>query len=287
MRLGTPRYFYHTEKNLVKAQIVLPNMQSIWGDLCSDPKLAAENVSMKVYKELNLDKGIKPQHFFDLRPPNAWTNTPPSMPQNMPMNMQPPMNIPMNIQPPSNINLQSMMSPRSFPDPRKPPIRPPTSWNQMPPQTPAPFTQMAQMPPMPSMHLNPQVRPIHQTSSGPGPAPQNHPKSGLSLTDKPEVIKQSTPFVPLQAQKKNKQRKSKETPEDNKELAPKPAKSKTVNNSPKVDSKPLNKAANEQLGMFRDNSQAQKTHKPPRQRKSRIAANFPPTPAPANGNNAQ
>ncbi|KAH0550752.1 5'-3' exoribonuclease 1 isoform X1 [Cotesia glomerata] len=281
MRLGTPRYFYHTEKNLVKAQIVLPNMQSVWGDLCSDPKLAAENVSMKVYKELNLDKGMKPQHFFDLRPPNAWTNTPPNMPQNMPMN------IPMNIQPPSNINLQSMMSPRSFPDPRKPPIRPPTSWNQMPPQTPAPFTQMAPMPPMPSMHLNPQVRPIHQTSSGPGPAPQNHPKPGLNLTDKPEVIKQSTPFVPLQAQKKNKQRKAKETPEDSKDLAPKTAKTKTVNNSPKVDNKPINKAANEQLGMFRDNSQAQKTHKPPRQRKSRIAANFPPTPAPANGSNAQ
>ncbi|XP_057341540.1 5'-3' exoribonuclease 1 isoform X1 [Microplitis mediator] len=303
MRIGQPHYSYSSEKNLVRAQVVMSDLRSYYGDLCSDAKLAAENVSMKVYKELTMDKVMKPQHFFDMRPPNAWTTHPPNMQHNMPPPMQSPMmpsmNIP-NIQPPQNINLQSMMSPRSFPDPRKPHIRPPTSWNPMSPQGPAPFTQMPPMPPMPSMHLNPQVRPMHQAAQGPGI--QSHPRPGppmsgptgppASAENKPEVIKQSTPFVPLQAQKKNKQRKPKDTAEDNKDkdLASKTAKTKTITNSPKpvkTDVKPVNKSTNEQVGVVKDNPQAQKVHKAPRQRKSRIAANFGPGTTAANGNNAQ
>lgn len=242
MGIGMPRYFYTSDKNLVRAQIVLPDLTTFQGDLCSNHDLAAENAATKVCKEMNLERlHPNPRQFFDMLPPDAWMNPHPSM------------------------NIQPLLSPRPFPDSQKPNVRPPANWNpRMPQQSPG-FAQM------PSVRVN-QMRPS---------APELKPD-----------VKQSTPFVPLQAQKKR-NRKPKEpvpTTQDGniKEInPPKQQKAKPKNNSPKIGKTDKPTKQNEVIGMSKDNNPTvQKVQKAPRQRKSRIAANFGSSPA-ANGGDGQ
>lgn len=232
-----PRYFYSSQKNLVHAQIILPDMRTFYGDLCTNHELAAESVAKKVYNELNLDNAPKPRPFFDMMLPNAW------------LNVQPPVNVPPPV----------MMSPRSFPEAQKPPgppPGPPANWSvPRMPQAPG-FSQMP--PPRMAHPILPLMSPH---------APQ--------LDNKTDV-KQTAPFVPLQAQKKTRSRHPREKSHDTyyKEPPVKPQRAEPRDNLPKMSRN--EKAAKENDAKAnKDNPPvAVKSHKNPRQRRSRIAANF-------------
>ncbi|XP_034935611.1 5'-3' exoribonuclease 1 isoform X2 [Chelonus insularis] len=241
--LTTPRFFYTREKNLFRAQIIFPNMKTFYGELCSDLELAADSVAMKAYQELNLVKAPKPQLFYEMRPPNVWKNIPP----------------------PPQVNIQSMMSPRPFPDPRMPSVRPPSSWNKAP----HPPLLLQQVP---GFIQNPQIQVNFQGSSG-------------SIENKTEFKpQQSTSFVPLQAQKKA--QKPREPFPNLKE------KSKNVQ-SPKINSLKIEQVENPPVQFNEnktkvntaENPPPQKVQKAPRPRKSRVAANFGGPPS--NGSDAQ
>ncbi|KAK0166620.1 hypothetical protein PV327_004112 [Microctonus hyperodae] len=244
---GLPRYFYTTdEKNLIRAQIVLPDMRNYQGDAYFNHALAAENAASIVYKELNLDKTTKLRPPFEALTRDTWMNIPPS-------------------------NVQPSIPTHSFPDAKKPTVRLlPPNWNQLQSGS---SQQSSKFPPT-----------VLFGSGQIGAQPL------LVENKRDEKQQHVTPFVPLQAQKKTRVRKSKETLQSLQlnvtdalsSKIPKAQKSKTTLQSKGstkiVESDKATKINNITESKSDNSNQGQKIQKILRQRKSRIAANFGTSP---------
>lgn len=228
---GLPHYTFITndQKNLVCAQIFLPDRRVFCGDFCPTYPEATENAAKKVYKELQLDKVQNTRILAP--PPQQWYNT------RFPMNN--------NVRPPL-----------------PPPIH---QMNHQPMRNPPP---MPFYPPIPCGT----ARPLN---------PPQWPKV--------KEYRKTTPFVPLQAQKQNRNVNKSTNEKFHKESSKEQSEKKSNHNlkentqkKPKEEKTPHVKV--EDKKNVANNSQ--KTQKSGNQRKSRIAANFSSA-ALSNGGNKQ
>ncbi|XP_012270708.1 5'-3' exoribonuclease 1 [Orussus abietinus] len=258
--LGVPRYTYVTckEKNLIQAQIVLPDMRRFSGDFHVTSEQAAESVAKKVCKTLYFNKVPKPNANVLLAPPQKWFegqpmgNRPPNVRQQM-MRMCPPQ-MPMNP-----------LSP-SMPVPR---------WNAKNQQAQG-FPPMMSQPRMQQRHYSP----VQNTST-----------NWKTESNTPPV--KNTSFVPLQAQKKNRstsQPASKEARDQSKNGKGQNVHAehrKATSDPPKkVSAQEASDIATKEPATQISSSQPQhnrQTSRMERQRKSRIAANFGSSPSPNGG----
>ncbi|XP_011501827.1 PREDICTED: 5'-3' exoribonuclease 1 [Ceratosolen solmsi marchali] len=209
-----PRYVYSdSQENTVRVQVLLPDLGLFFGDYCHSYNEAVESAAKKVYEELKLDKRVMTLH----PPPRQWFN-------NTINNIRHPGAQPVNVNP---------VLPSAFPQvqqvPQIPPIPPIPPIPQIPqiPQIP-PIPQIPQIPqlshvramqfPMPKWnptipqnplanfthHVPQQMNhQLHQPKQQARFPPQS-PRSNFEtkpIKHEPTIIN-STPFVPLQAQKK-------------------------------------------------------------------------------------
>ncbi|XP_033221729.1 5'-3' exoribonuclease 1 isoform X2 [Belonocnema kinseyi] len=246
---GIPRYNYipHKQNNLVCAQIILPDMRAFCGDFQATVPEATESAAKKVYEELQLDKMQKPRISMLAQPPQQWYNTRFNNVNNVRPAPIPPQNPQLGMNPPM--------------------------WNQPPLPTP----NFVSMPPRGNM---------------PGMFPQGfpHPPPGGGVfenwrtSNKQQDAKRTTPFVPLQAQKQNRnvnkpghEKRQKEL--GNKESFEKKGQQNLKENTqkkPKEEKAALNRADDKKNASHN----SQKSQKSGNQRKSRIAANFGSAPLP-------
>ncbi|XP_014211300.1 5'-3' exoribonuclease 1-like isoform X2 [Copidosoma floridanum] len=208
--LGTsfPRYNYCTNKdNLVCAQITLPDMRIFCSDFCNTHGEAAENAAKKVYEKLQQEKPlplrmppgpmraapqIPPQH---PPPQSQWYGNRPGVPIRQPM---PPANMVKPMLPAAFP--QASIMPMSMPMPPLPPV---PKWNQQAqaygPIQPPPMHKHQQPP-----HQQQRVQSQNQQYQQKFPQPPiiNSNVDKLGAMRQQTSPKKSTPFVPLQAQKK-------------------------------------------------------------------------------------
>ncbi|XP_039303025.1 5'-3' exoribonuclease 1 isoform X3 [Solenopsis invicta] len=253
---GVPKYTYAIDEKtgLISAHVMLDNAKVFKGDPSTTHEQAAESAAKKAYKALNLNK--VPVHDTKVMMAPQWFN---AQQNNWIQNIRPPMvppMAPMKIPPiPPTLPMQpNLFYPK---------------WNpKLPPPNPA-FGQIAQY----SQARQQQVK--HQ---GPQKGFQNGPKM---------EIRNSTAFVPLQAQKKSRnvsvQQASKENPNPNskKSSSPKAQQQQLQQQQkkqeetfkkqkPEVSNKPREKtASSEPQQQLQQNS-----GKSSRPRKSRVAAKF-------------
>ncbi|XP_070510791.1 5'-3' exoribonuclease 1 isoform X2 [Cardiocondyla obscurior] len=169
-----PKYSYIVDEKtgLINAHVMLENSKIFKGDPCTSHEQATESAAKKAYKTLNLNKTsmhdtkiVMAPHWFNAQQQNNWIQNirPPMIPS--------PMGPPLKIPPvPQNIPMQpNLFYPK---------------WNPKLPPNPA-FGQIASY----NQGRQQQVKHLGQQKG-----PQNGPKM---------EIRNSTAFVPLQAQKKN------------------------------------------------------------------------------------
>ncbi|XP_071639281.1 5'-3' exoribonuclease 1 [Temnothorax longispinosus] len=168
---GIPKYNYIVDEKtgLISAHVMLENAKVFKGDPCTTHEQAAESAAKKAYKVLNLNKASMHDTKIVMTP--QWFNT---QQNNWIQNIRPPMMPPMGP-------LKMPPVPQTLP--MQPNLFYP-KWNPKMPPNPA-FGQVASY----SQVMQQQVR--HQ---GQQKGPQNGPKM---------EIRNSTAFVPLQAQKKS------------------------------------------------------------------------------------
>ncbi|XP_036149459.1 5'-3' exoribonuclease 1 isoform X2 [Monomorium pharaonis] len=261
---GVPKYNYTVDEKtgLISAHVMLDNTKVFKGDPSTTHEQAAESAAKKAYKALNLNK--VPMHDTKIVTAPPWFNTQNNWIQNIRPPMMPPM-APMKIPP----------------IPQTLPMQPPNlfypKWNpKLPPSNPV-FGQVASY----SQGRQQQVK--HQ---GPQKGPYNGPKV---------EIKNSTAFVPLQAQKKNRnatvqqaskenlnakkssspkaqqqhqQQQQKQQQQKQEETLPKKQKSEVVN---KPREKMTSNEPQQQSSSQQSQQNAGRSSKP---RKSRVAAKF-------------
>ncbi|KYN27760.1 5'-3' exoribonuclease 1 [Trachymyrmex cornetzi] len=270
---GMPKYnFIVDEKTgLISAHITLMDNKIFKGDPCTTRKQAIESAAKKAYKALNLNKASMHDTKVAMTP--QWFNT---QQNNWIQNIRPPMMPPMGHLkiPPVPLNMPPMQPNLFYP-----------KWNPTLPPTPA-FMQLASYNQSRQLQMKHQMQQNHQQQKG----PQNGSKM---------EIRNSTAFVPLQAQKKSRnasvQQASKEiNPNAKKSSSPsktqqQPQKQKQEETLPKKQ-KPevVNKArekiasnepqlqSKQQLQLQQQPQQQpqQNTGKSSKPRKSRVAAKF-------------
>ncbi|KAF7987890.1 hypothetical protein HCN44_003753 [Aphidius gifuensis] len=281
---GLPKYFYKSEKNLFRVELEFPDKKKFYSELCTNHELAIENAASKALAELSNDNELNRKPHIDIYPPGSW----------------------LNIMHQSTHDISSQL----FPDTLK--LRPQSNWNHMMPPQPPGFAQM------------PPIRMNQSIPTPPSPSTSTSTLSSLQMPKQQQQgqqhkfgqandAKQNAPFVPLQAQKKTRNRNNSQNDSQNtsgnnsrdnsyqQKIHNKPNKSK---GSPKVNTvvdkntiKDEEKTAKENDNLSakdlstvqpqqQPQQQQQKINKPQKQRRSRIAANFGPSPAP-NGDDKQ
>ncbi|XP_011151267.1 5'-3' exoribonuclease 1 isoform X2 [Harpegnathos saltator] len=249
-RIGMPKYSYFVDEKtgLITCQIMVQD-SSFRGDPCATHEQAAESAARKTYKTLNLDKILTPDTKMIPAPQQQWYNG--QQNSSWVQNIRPPMMpmCPPKMPPiPQNLNMQpNLFYPK---------------WNQ-------------KLPPNPGF--------IQTASYSQGRQQQGKPLSSQSKVE----VKQSTAFVPLQAQKKNRNASVKQTPKETSPSAKKNPTSKTQqqqhpkkeetqkillkNEASEVVNKIKKKEPSEPQISQQPQSATAKTSKP---RRSRVAAKF-------------
>ncbi|XP_029664328.1 5'-3' exoribonuclease 1 isoform X1 [Formica exsecta] len=251
---GIPKYNYIIDEKtgLISAHIMIDHARVFKGDPCITHELATESAAKRAYKALNLSIVATHDAKIVMTPRPQWYNNQQS---NWVQNIRPPI-MPMGPpkMPPFPQNL--LMQPNIFYP----------KWNQKLPSNPA-FGQTA---------LYNQAR-QQQTKQGQQKGPQNGPKM---------EIKNSTTFVPLQAQKKSrnasvKQAARETNPNSKKNSSPKvqQQQQKKEETSPKKEKQEVvNKVREKTLNERQQQSQQQQPQynagKSSKPRKSRVAAKF-------------
>ncbi|EZA57402.1 hypothetical protein DMN91_008681 [Ooceraea biroi] len=253
---SVPKYNYLVdEKNgLISAQIILDNARVFKGDPCTSHEQAAESAAKKAYKALNLDKAHSAKMMMVPRP--QWYN---NQQNNWVQNIGPPM--------------IAICPPKITPIPQTPPMQPNLfypKWNQKLPPNPA-FGQAASY----SQGRQQQGRPRN---------PQNEPKI---------EVRNTTAFVPLQAQKKSRHASAKQASTEanvnaKKIITPKTQQQQKREETPLEHQKPAvvntmrEKAVSTSAQQQLSQQPQQNTGKTSKPRKSRVAAKFG-APALSNG----
>lgn len=246
-----PKYNYIVDEKtgLISAHVMLENAKIFKGDPCTSHEQATESAAKKAYKALNLNKA--PMHDPKIVMTPQWFNT---QQNNWIQNIRPPMMPPMGPlkMPPVPPNLP--MQPNLFYP----------KWNPKLPPNPA-FGQVA-------VQSYSQVRQQQVKYQGQQKGPQNGPKM---------EIRNSTAFVPLQAQKKSRnasvQQASKEANPNAKKTSSPKAQQKQEETLPKkqkpeVVYKTKERTSSEpQQQPLQPQQNAGRSSKP---RKSRVAAKF-------------
>ncbi|XP_011256685.1 5'-3' exoribonuclease 1 isoform X2 [Camponotus floridanus] len=249
---GIPKYNYIIDEKtgLITAHIMIDHARVFKGDPCISHELAAESAAKRAYKALNLSKISTHDAKMTMAPRAQWYNNQHS---NWVQNIRPPI-LPMGPPKMPSIPQNLLMQPNIFYP----------KWNQKLPPNPA-FGQTAS-------YNQGRQQPIKQ---GQQKGPQNGPKI---------EIKNSTTFVPLQAQKKSRnasvKQAAKETnPNVKKNSSPKmQQQQKKEETSPKKEKQEvINKVREKMLNEPQQSPQQQLQHntgKSSKPRKSRVAAKF-------------
>ncbi|KYM94136.1 PREDICTED: 5'-3' exoribonuclease 1 [Cyphomyrmex costatus] len=260
---GIPKYNYVVDEKtgLISANVMLMDNRIFQGDPCTTHEQATESAAKKAYKALNLNKTS--MHDTKVKPmiPH-WFNTQ----NNWIQNIRPPIMPPMGSVKIPPLPLNMPMQPNIFYP----------KWNPKLPPTPA-FMQLA------SYSQSRQLQMKHQI-------PQKGPQNGSKME-----IKNSTAFVPLQAQKKSRnasvQQASKEThakksspsktqqqpqkQQKQEETLPKKQKPEVVNKArEKIASNEPQQQPKQQPQQQSQQQSQQNAGKSSRPRKSRVAAKF-------------
>ncbi|KAJ8687572.1 hypothetical protein QAD02_023366 [Eretmocerus hayati] len=290
---GFPKYTYmHNKDMMVAAQIVLPDMRMFCGEFCTTDGQAAESAAKKVYEALNIQEVLpRLRNQQQLQPRNIPTSQPRHQPQQHQFPVQRPQVIPAMIQPLMQVKTFSQAPPQQRPQlqPPTPQQRPSVPVAAVRPQT-VPQGSVTPVPSAPRMAVKPPMpqipNPLPQWLNTPGirqslPAPG--PPPFAEVRQQPEqqkhqqhhqILRKTTPFVPLQAQKKTRKQAAAENKhQQQQQLGEKKDIGTEKKPGPKSRDDAVKSAENNQ------NQSEQKTQKlVVKQRRSRVAAKFQSAP---------